>query len=256
MARAVLEPQSMIKVGLCGFTMAMHAYSRSFAVVEVQQTFYQPPTDQVLLRWATAMPAGFEFTIKAWQLITHEGKSPTYRRLRRPLSAEERMSVGGFRDSPIVREGLERSLACAKLLRASIILFQSPASFRPVPENVTRLREFFHRVANPRLPAGMRYAWEPRGSAWTQHAALAVDLCQDLGLDYVVDPFVDAIQPLHGRPAYLRLHGITGARHVYSGSELARLVEMVPENAYVMFNNMPRVNDARRFIDLLAKSQD
>lgn len=243
----------MVKVGLCGFTMAMDDYPRSFPVVEVQQTFYEPPSDSVMRRWLAGMPPGFEFTLKAWQLITHDSKSPTYRRLKKPLDDLERASCGGFRDSRIVRSALERSLDCARLLRASTLLFQCPASFRPEPENVARLRHFIARIARPQCPPGLRLAWEPRGTAWTQHSHLAIELCQELGLVYVVDPFVDAICETAG-PAYLRLHGLTGARHVYTDDELARLADMTPPNAYVMFNNIPRVGDAKRFLAMLAKS--
>lgn len=241
----------MAKVGLCGFTMAMQDYPRSFPVVEVQQTFYEPPSDPVMRRWLAAMPPGFEFTLKAWQLITHDSKSPTYRRLKRPLDEQERASCGGFRDSAIVRAALDRTLECARLLRASTLLFQTPASFRPEPDHVERLRQFVMRVARPRCPAGLRLAWEPRGSAWTQQASLAIALCEELELVYVVDPFVDAIRSTAG-PAYLRLHGVTGARHVYSDAELRRLADMTPPDAYVMFNNIPRVSDAQRFSALLA----
>lgn len=242
----------MVKVGLCGFTMAMQDYPRHFPVVEVQQTFYEPPTEAVMRRWVAAMPPGFELTLKAWQLITHDSKSPTYRRLKRPLNAEERASCGGFRDSQVVRAALQRSFDCVKRLRASLLLFQCPASFRPDPENVERLRHFMKHVARPQCPPGLRLAWEPRGSAWTQRADLAIELCEELGLVYVVDPFVDAIRSTAG-PAYLRLHGITGARHVYTDDELRRLQAMTPPDAYVMFNNIPRVGDAKRFSALLAR---
>lgn len=242
----------MAKVGLCGFTMAMEDYPRYFPVVEVQQTFYEPPTEQVMRRWVAAMPQGFEFTLKAWQLITHDAKSPTYRRLKRPLTDEERASCGGFRDTAIVRTALERTFDCAKLLRASTLLFQCPASFRPEPESVERLRHFVARVARPRCPPGLRLAWEPRGRAWTEHAQLAIELCQELELVYVVDPFVDAIRSTAG-PPYLRLHGVTGARHVYTDDELRRLAHLAPPDAYVMFNNIPRVSDARRFQVLLSR---
>jgi uncharacterized protein YecE (DUF72 family) len=50
----------------------------------------------------------------------------------------------------------------------------------------------------------------------------------------------------------LRLHGVTGARHVYTDEELRRLADMTPPDAYVLFNNIPRVNDAKRFSSLLA----
>jgi uncharacterized protein YecE (DUF72 family) len=197
------------------------------------------------------MPSGFEFTLKAWQLITHDSKSPTYRRLKRPLDEQERAACGSFRDSAIVRAALERTLHCAKLLRASTLLFQCPASFRPEPDNVARLRHFITHVARPACPPGLRLAWEPRGRAWTQQADLAVELCRELQLVYVVDPFVDAIRETAGAP-YLRLHGVTGARHVYTDDELRRLRDMTPSDAYVMFNNIPRVADAKRFKALLA----
>jgi len=51
-------------------------------VVEVQQTFYQIPRIATGKRWREEAPPDFEFTMKAWQLITHEPSSPTYRRLR------------------------------------------------------------------------------------------------------------------------------------------------------------------------------
>jgi uncharacterized protein YecE (DUF72 family) len=236
----------MPKVGLCGFTMAMDDYPRHFPVVEVQQTFYEPPSEAVMRRWVAAMPPGFEFTLKAWQLITHESRSPTYRRLKRALDEQERAGCGAFRDSPIVRAALERSVVCAKLLSATTLVFQCPASFGPEPENVQRLRHFFANVARPICLPGLRLAWEPRGPAWAKQADLAVALCQELGLVYVVDPFVNAIRATAG-PPYLRLHGVTGARHVYTDEELRRLADMIPSDSYVMFNNIPRVNDAKRF---------
>src|SRR4051794_35225249 len=123
-----------VRVGLCGFTMALADYVREFPVVEVQQTFYQPPADATLLRWRRQAPPGFEFTLKAWQLITHEASSPTYRRLRRPLDADERRECGSFRTTPVVLEAWSRTLQCARLLRATAVLMQCPRSFRPTSE--------------------------------------------------------------------------------------------------------------------------
>ena len=56
----------MIKLGMCGFTIGAAAYYKQFRVVEVQQTFYDPPT-ATLQRWREEAPPGFEFTMKAWQ---------------------------------------------------------------------------------------------------------------------------------------------------------------------------------------------
>jgi len=230
----------------------MAEYPRHFSLLEVQQTFYEPPSERVARRWRELMHEPFEFTVKAWQLITHEAASPTYRRLKRNLTAKERAECGRFRDTVIVRDALERTLATVQTLRASTVLFQCPASFRPEPENIENLRQFIKKVARPLCPPGVRLAWEPRGRAWTEQAELAVALCIELGLIYVVDPFVDPIRQTPTGPAYLRLHGTTGARHVYSDEELERLLAMTPPGAYVLFNNIPRVNDASRFQALVS----
>jgi uncharacterized protein YecE (DUF72 family) len=47
-----------------------------------------------------------------------------------------------------------------------------------------------------------------------------------------------------------RLHGTSGSRHVHSDEELGRLLGLVPDrpSPYVLFNNLPRVGDAERFL--------
>jgi uncharacterized protein YecE (DUF72 family) len=231
-----------IKVGLCGFTMSAARYPWHFPVVEVQQTFYQPPADAVITRWRAQMPASFEFTLKAWMLITHAAKSPTYRRLRRPLTAREATEAGGFQPTEIVDEGWRTSLDAARRLRATAMLFQCPASFRPTPHNLANMRNFFTRIERP---AQLRLLFEPRGPAWT--ADIVRPLVEDLGLVHVVDPFVS--RAVSTELTYFRMHGITGNRHVYSDDELGRLAAMIPAHgdAYIMFNNIPRVGDAERF---------
>ena len=241
-----------VKIGLCGFTIAIADYARSFPVVEVQQTFYQPSADAVMRRWRAAMPADFEFTIKAWQLITHTAASPTYRRLKRPLTAKERTEAGAFRNTAIVDEAWRVTLRCADILRASSILFQCPASFRPTDDNLANFDAFFHRI--PRPPR-VRLLFEPRGPSWPADVCAA--LCAAHDLVHVVDPFVNATVTRGPRAAvtYYRLHGITGSRHVYTDPELRRLRDMVPKSGetYVLFNNIPRANDARRFGHLLGQ---
>ena len=234
-----------VRVGLCGFTMSMKTYARHFPVVEVQQTFYDPPPDATLEKWRTVTPPSLEYTMKVWQLVTHAATSPTYRRMKkRPLRASE--EPGFFRDSPAVEEGWQRSLNCSAVLSASAMLFQCPASFTPEAENVSRMRRFFERIKRPRE----RLLWEPRGSKWVSQRDLALALCNDLDLVHVVDPFVTRPEP--GRPVYWRLHGIRGPRHSYTDEQLRalkhKLVEVAPTDpAYVMFNNLPRVGDAKRF---------
>jgi uncharacterized protein YecE (DUF72 family) len=230
-----------VRVGLCGFSMAMARYP--FPVVEVQSTFYEPPADSVMEKW----PRSLEYTMKVWQLVTHPRTSPTYRRARRPLGSRDR--PGLFRDSRAVARGWQRSLECAQALSATALLFQCPASFRPEREHIRNMTRFFERLERPRA----RLLWEPRGPAWVEQRELAISLCRDLGLVHVVDPFVT---PPHSRhPVYWRLHGIGGPRYSYSANDLRRLRRLLtaakaPGPAYVMFNNLPRVGDAKRFLNL------
>ncbi len=238
----------IVRVGLCGFTMSMQRYSLHFPVVEVQNTFYEPPRDAVMNSWLTRAGPSLECTMKVWQLVTHAANSPTYRRMKRRLHAGD--EPGWFRDSAIVQEGWQRSVECANALAATAMLFQCPASFRPEQENVRRVRKFFERIERPRA----RLLWEPRGAPWLASRELALSLCRDLELVYVVDPFVT--QPPARHSVYWRLHGIGNARHSYTDHQLHQLRHMLleaePEGpAYVLFNNLPRVGDAKRFRALL-----
>jgi uncharacterized protein YecE (DUF72 family) len=234
-----------VRVGLCGWTVSQSSYVQRFPVLEVQNTFYEPPSDAVLTRWRTQVPDDFEFTIKAWQVVTHESTSPTYRRMKRPLPDDARGQVGAFRTTPAVLEAWQRTLDCARTLRATAVLLQCPRSFRPTPDNVARLRGF---VTTVQRPAG-RLLWEPRGE-WPQ--PLIAELCTDLDLVHVVDPMqTETVTP---ERTYYRLHGTTGFRHVHTDDELRRLRDLVEgrPSPYVLFNNVSRTRDAERFLALLS----
>ena len=165
--------------------------------------------------------------------------------MRRPLTAHQRDGLGAFRSTAIVDEAWRRTLECAQILSATAILFQSPASFRPTDEHIENLQTFFGRIERPKE---IRLMWEPRGPWPEQRVAR---LCAELALVHVVDPFVTDAQT-HS-PTYFRLHGVTGSRHTYSDDELRWLITRIPAegDVYVMFNNLPRVGDAKRFITLV-----
>jgi uncharacterized protein YecE (DUF72 family) len=232
----------MLKIGLCGFTIGAAAYFKQFEVVEVQQTFYDPPPRATLERWRAQAPPSFEFTMKAWQVVTHAGTSRTYRRLRRPFDERARAEAGGFRVNDTVLAAWETTREAASVLRATAILFQCPASFRETPENIAAMRKFFGTIGQV---AGIRYLWEPRGQ-WSDN--VVATLCRDLELVHAVDPF---IRPsLTPDSIYWRLHGNRSHYASYTDDELRQLCEWLPSHGecYVMFNNIPRVGDARRFI--------
>jgi len=235
---------SLIKLGLCGFTIGAAQYYRRFKVLEVQQTFYDPPADATIQRWRDQAPEDFEFTMKAWQVITHLGTSRTYRRLRSPFSDAARAEAGGFRLNETTMAAYRRTLECGAILRATAILFQCPPSFRPTDENATAMRRFFSEIDRP---AGVRLLWEPRGK-WPDD--LIADLCRECSLIHAVDPFVR--QSVTPELLYWRLHGNGSHYAVYKDEELEQMLAWLPERAdgYVMFNNIPRVKDAERFREL------
>jgi uncharacterized protein YecE (DUF72 family) len=231
----------LLKIGCCGFPLLKIPYAERFPVVEVQQTFYQPPMrTSTLENWRTLLPFPFEFTLKAWQLITHTADSPTFRRLKIKLTPEELGQCGAFQWTPVVRQAWEKTRDCARALEARLVLFQCPASFRPEPHNLDQMRRFFNSIDRDELIL----LWEPRGN-WDK--TLIRTMCRDLNLVHAVDPFVS--QSFTPDLIYFRLHGGKNFRHVFSGDELLSLARLIPENktAYVMFNNLNMLEDAQKF---------
>jgi uncharacterized protein YecE (DUF72 family) len=131
MAWGLKRKHDVIKVGLCGFTIGAREYFETFPVLEVQQTFYEPPAPRTLVRWREQAGDGFEFTIKAWQLITHRSTSNTYRRLKTPLTDAERAQCGAFQTTPVVMKAWKTTLACARLLHATASSFNVRPAFAP-----------------------------------------------------------------------------------------------------------------------------
>ncbi|MDE2180564.1 MAG: DUF72 domain-containing protein [candidate division NC10 bacterium] len=235
------------KVGTCGFAMGQQEYYKTFPVVEIQQTFYKLPRLSTGARWRAGAPTGFEFTMKAWQLITHEPSSPTYRRLAKPIPPESKDRYGAFRPTEEVLAAWAQTRAFASVLGASIIVFQCPPRFTPTSEHITNLRRFFTAIDR----TGWQAAWEPRGG-WT--ADTIQGLCRELDLIHVVDPLKEP--SLHGAIRYYRLHGLTGYRYVHTDRDLERL-KGACEGAlptYCLFNNLLMAEDAVRFQALLGEN--
>ncbi|MEM0022835.1 MAG: DUF72 domain-containing protein, partial [Archaeoglobaceae archaeon] len=102
-----------MKIGCCGFPIAMEKYFEKFEVVEVQKTFYKPPSIDTAKKWRELAPQSFEFTVKAWQIITHPPSSPTYRKAK--LSVED---AGFFKPIKTVFDAWEITRQIAKALKS------------------------------------------------------------------------------------------------------------------------------------------
>jgi uncharacterized protein YecE (DUF72 family) len=238
----------MLKVGCCGFPCGMDRYFGLFRLVEVQSIFYSLPKHETARGWRERAPKHFEFTAKAWQLITHPPSSPTYRRakLRIPLGREE--YYGFFKPTDEVHEAWERTRVILDILGARIAVFQCPSSFVQVDENIENMSRFFNSVERGRL----RFAWEPRGK-WD--SKLIEDLCDTLDLIHVIDPLHEEMAYVDDT-IYFRLHGARKDGRIdygyrYVKKDLQRLLRICSglgaKEIYCLFNNRYMFDNAIEF---------
>ncbi len=247
-SEAIGKWRETIRPGVCGFCLPQSELFRRFKLLEVQQTFYWPPQLKTVERWRRTAPHDFEFTVKAFQAITHGPTSPTYRRAK--FTNNERSQCGGFCDTPVVRDAWKTTLELATALEAPVVVFQCPPSFEASEPNVRQMRRFLEWAKRGRL----RFAWEPRHETWTTE--LIGDQCNKLDLIHVVDPLEQ--RDVYGQPRYLRLHGNSLGRfrydynRPYTDDELAKIkLRCEPGPTYCLFNNKQMAVDTQRFIELL-----
>ena len=122
----------------------LDAYARHFGTVEVNNTFYRWPKDEVFTTWYERLPAGFVASAKASRGLTQ------FRKLNDPQAWLDKMEAGMSR------------------LRGKrgVLLFQLPPHF---PRDLDRLDRFLGV-----LPAGHRAAVEFRHPTWDVEETFAV----------------------------------------------------------------------------------
>lgn len=243
----------MIKIGCCGFPGDITQYFKIFSITEVQRTFYKPPREETMKKWREKAPKDFEFTVKAWQLITHNPSSPTYKKAGINIPAEKKNLYGYFNPTSEVLNAWETTSNICQILKAKICLFQCPASFTPSHENIKNMKAFFSTINW----ADLLFVWEPRGKNWTD--PLIKGLCEELNITHAVDPFASNPTYIAKDTAYLRLHGSPPSKkmyqYTYSDDDLHRLKDILQtinaKNCYLFFNNISMKEDALRFQKLM-----
>lgn len=225
-----------ILTGCAGFPKSQNIYYKVFSLVEIQKTFYDPPPIKNLEKWRKDAPPGFEFTIKAWQVITHRPSSPTYRKMKGRIDGD----FGSFLPTKPVMDAWKVTKECALALQSKIIIFQCPASFTPSGENIENMRKFFEKIERNDFILG----WEPRGEGWNDK--IVERLCEDLSLVHVVDPFQR--KSVAGGINYFRLHGVGGARYRFKDEDFEFLLSVATkEKNYIIFNNIHSYEDSIEF---------
>lgn len=271
--------------GVTSAEARLRYYAGQFPIVEVDSTYYAPPSERNSELWAARTPEGFVFNVKAYALLTgHPARVerlPAW--LREALPAVALAKQNAYRKD-VGEDAVEklwdlhrRALApLADAGKLGAVLFQFPPWFVSSKANAAYVRELPQR-----LP-GWTLAVEFRGGGWMdqQAAAGTLRLLEEAGLAYVsVDEpqgfrsstpaTVAATAPL----AIVRLHGRNAStwdaktnvasdrfKYLYSDDALLEWVPQVrklarqTQTVHVLFNNNYEdwgMRNARRMAQLL-----
>ncbi len=103
----------VIHVGTSGWTHFHSSgdplldYSRAFDIVEVDLTFYNIPSEEVVKRWKKRVTADFLFSVKANKVITHDEK---------------------MKNTQLAKLALSRTNKICRLIGAKVMIFEKPPS--------------------------------------------------------------------------------------------------------------------------------
>jgi uncharacterized protein YecE (DUF72 family) len=206
-------------------------YSRDFATVEVNNSFYGLPSEETLEDWRETVPAHFRFSVKASRYITHMKKLKDF---EEPLATFlERVELLGDRLGPV--------------------LFQLPPRWH---FNPSRLKAFLAG-----LPDGRRFVLEFRDPDWYDRRAL--DMLAERGAALCLHDMAGSRAPREVTAGfvYIRLHGPQTYGGRYDRQTLAGWAGAVSAwmrkgcDVYCYFNNDQKghaVQNARELKAMLA----
>jgi uncharacterized protein YecE (DUF72 family) len=236
-------------------------YAEHFPLVEVDSTYYFPPSEKNSELWVERTPPGFTFNVKAFSLLTqHPTKvEALYKDLDVP--ADKKSVYPKDLNQDVIDEVWDRFLSALEPLQAAgklgALLFQYPPWFHVGKANRDYIIECAKRAAP--IPICVEF----RNKTWMseENRAKTLDFLEGHGLPYVcVDMpqgFVSSIPPVVAATADLsviRFHGHNDAewesgsvqrrfKYLYSKKELAEWapkIEKLAEESkktHVLMNN-------------------
>jgi uncharacterized protein YecE (DUF72 family) len=199
-------------------------YASKFPVVEINNTFYRLPKESVIQSWASQVPEGFTFTIKASQRITH------FARIK-PESAS----------------ALEYLLKTTSTLGARLgpILFQLPPNMK---KDLERLRGFLAM-----LPADRRFTVEFRHESWFDEDVFDALRERDVPMCVIDQPDFSSPVVSTASWGYARLH-----RFDYDATALASWAKQLSghswSDAYVVFKHDEGVGSGPPAVDAFIRA--
>lgn len=261
-------------------------YSEQFPIVEVDSTYYFPPTERNAGLWVGRTPRHFTFHIKAYSLLTNHPTRPNslYKDLQDAVPEEhrgKRYLYASHLPLEVMDEVWKRFAEALMPLHSAgklgVVHFQFPEWFIPDTESRNHIVECRDRLAD------FRIAVEFRNGAWLNErngertlgflekeriAFTAVDMPQ--GFRSSLPPVAAVTNP---DIAYVRFHGRNTENwkkksetatprfaYLYSEKELSEWVPRIKEVArkarevHVLMNNCYRdyaVVNARQLADML-----
>ena len=201
-------------------------YAEQFDTVEINATFYRPPTEPMIKAWNTRLEEGFHLVVKGSRVVTH---------LKKIANCEEAL-----------QKFFERVL---KLTRLEVILWQLPPSLH---KDVDRLENFLSL-----LPQKVRHAVEFRHESWWDDEVVKTLTKHDSAFVAVSHPSLpEKILPTTDF-LYVRFHSQDREtyRYDYTDKELSHWVSVVKPHLrgrtlYAFFNNDYNANAPRNALTL------
>lgn len=234
-------------------------YAQYFNTVEINSSFYRPPSKFAAKAWASKVPPDFRFTAKLWQKFTH------------PRMFEKATGQTWHLDSQdfaVYEEGIAPLRDADRL---GPLLAQFPTSFRPDANTLEYLEDLIRRMRE----AGFRLAVELRHREWTESEETQAirTFMEEQGVAWVMidEPrFKTSIRhiPLTSDTAYFRFHGRNYKNwwshgesedrynYLYTPEEERHLAEDVREvsartsETYAFFNNHYGAKSVVNAVDL------
>jgi uncharacterized protein YecE (DUF72 family) len=259
-------------------------YAEQFPIVEVDSTYYFPPSEKNSVLWIERTPKDFTFNVKAYSLLTNHPTRPDsiYKDLELPDELADKKNL--YREQlpdAIVDEVWQRFRDALMPLHSAgklgAVLFQYPQWFVIGRKNKDYILECADRLKEFRIAVEFRHkTWlEERNvdetlSFLSDHDLPYVSVDMPQGFDSSLPPIAAATADdiamvrFHGRDrkAWAKKNVSASERFRYEYSE-AELNEWVPKigevseqarETHVLMNNCYRdfaVNNARQLGDLL-----
>ncbi|HYZ12985.1 MAG TPA: DUF72 domain-containing protein [Actinomycetota bacterium] len=259
-------------------------YAEQFPIVEVDSTYYFPPSEKNSVLWIERTPKDFTFNVKAYSLLTNHPTRPDslYKDLELPEELADKKNL--YREQlpdTVVDEVWQRFRDALMPLHSAgklgAVLFQYPQWFVIGRKNKDYILECAERLKEFRIAVEFRHkTWlEERNvdetlSFLSDHDLPYVSVDMPQGFDSSLPPIAAATADdmamvrFHGRDrkAWAKKNVSASERFRYEYSE-AELNEWVPKikdvsgqvrETHVLMNNCYRdfaVNNARQLGDLL-----